>query len=761
MVLVDTKAAIRQAIALFQEGKLVPAGERCREITALDPDHAEAIHLLGVMAYQSGRHRDALDLIGRAIELNAKSPQFYNNAGLNHLALGDPQQAIRCYQRAIALDPNFIVSHMNLGNILKDLGRLDEALTQFHRVIAIDANHSHAHSCIGVVLAQQGNFGEAMAYHRRALSISPNDAEAHNNIGVAYKQQAMVADALAHYRRAAELDPTLFNAHSNLAVTLFEMGEAIPALAAARRALSLKETVATRETFARCAASLTAIPDTGPEFCGLLVRALAEPWYRPTELARVGVACLKVDPVIRKCMDAVGTAWPKRPSRGQLFGSSRLDEVSRNALLLTVLKSTQVCDPEFERFLTAMRFALLQTAEGDARPGQTKQSAWRLYSALAQQCFINGYIFAWTDEEREQAMSLRNKLEAALKSGADVPLLWPVAVASYFPLHVLDGANALLTRTWHDSVDAMLTQQVREPQQEAELRKEIPRITPIANDVSTRVRDFYEENLYPCWVRSVAVSRVENPRPGAQERQSILIAGCGTGQNVFETATAYTNVDVLAVDLSLSSLAYALRKTREAGLDNIRYAQADILELGSLDQRFELIEALGVLHHTSDPSKGWRVLLSLLRPGGYMRVGLYSELGRRRVSAAQAFFAQRGYGDSVDDIRRGRHDMWAAGEGDALLQSLGRCADFFTLGMCRDLLFHVQERRFTIPQIKDFLAENNVSFAGFILPGRVMAQYRSQFPQDRTATDLDLWHLYETRNPDTFTGMYQFWIRST
>ena len=88
---------------------------------------------------------------------------------------------------------------------------------------------------------------------------------------------------------------------------------------------------------------------------------------------------------------------------------------------------------------------------------------------------------------------------------------------------------------------------------------------------------------------------------------------------------------MLAVDLSLSSLCYAKRKTPAPFADRIEYAQGDILELGAIGRSFDLIDCAGVLHHMADPLEGWRVLLTLLRPGGIMHLGFYSELGRRDV----------------------------------------------------------------------------------------------------------------------------------
>jgi SAM-dependent methyltransferase len=241
-----------------------------------------------------------------------------------------------------------------------------------------------------------------------------------------------------------------------------------------------------------------------------------------------------------------------------------------------------------------------------------------------------------------------------------------------------------------------------------------------------------------------------------REGLDILIAGCGTGQHSIETAQRFFPAKVLAVDLSLASLSYAKRKTQGLGLTNIEYAQADLLQLASINRSFDVIEASGVLHHLRDPALGWRTLLALLRPGGVMHVGLYSALARADIVAGRDFIAARGYGRTAADIRQCRQDLLGSADGTPL-KDVSKYSDFFTVSECRDLLFHVQEHQLTIPQIKAFLTDNNLAFLGF---SNAPAQaYRARFPDDPALTDLDHWHVFETENPKTFVNMYQFWVQ--
>jgi len=160
-----------------------------------------------------------------------------------------------------------------------------------------------------------------------------------------------------------------------------------------------------------------------------------------------------------------------------------------------------------------------------------------------------------------------------------------------------------------------------------------------------------------------------------------------------------------------------------------------------------------VLHHLSDPAAGWRELLKLLRPSGLIRVGLYSELARADIVAGRQFIAERGFDTTAADIRRCRQEVLAS------LPALATFPDFFSTSGCRDLLFHVQEHRFSIPQIGEFLAAEKLSLIGFELHAGKLQNYRSTHPADRSMTDLKCWDAFEREHPTTFVGMYQFWCQ--
>ena len=225
------------------------------------------------------------------------------------------------------------------------------------------------------------------------------------------------------------------------------------------------------------------------------------------------------------------------------------------------------------------------------------------------------------------------------------------------------------------------------------------------------------------------------------------------------TAMLYPSADITAIDLSLASLSYAKDKAQALGLSNIEFYQADILNLDQLDQTFDVIECSGVLHHMDDSVKGWRCLLEKLVPSGRMHIGLYSEIARKDVVAARAYIAEKGFEPTHGGIRAARQAIIDLPDGHDARGVLSR-RDFYSISGCRDLIFHVQEHRFTIQKLHEALDSLGLDFQGFDLESaETRTAYKKAFPEDPKMLNLDNWAGFEEQNPDTFRGMYQFWCQ--
>jgi tetratricopeptide (TPR) repeat protein/SAM-dependent methyltransferase len=794
MAVASTIDLLQEGLSLHRRGAVDEAAARYGEVLRLDPANPDAHYYLGMLACQQQRFAAGAEHAQQALASDPRHVRAHVLLGRASSALGRSDEALTCFDRAIALAPDLAPAHSHRADILNDLGRTDEAIASYDRALALAPDgiedwfnrgmalhalerHHEAISSFDRVIAGRPNFApaylgrakalsdllrhdEALTDIDRALAIDPSLAEAWLGRGHFLRGQHRHEDALAAYDKASALKPDLAEAWLGRGSVLLATGQLGLAIGAARRALALNEAPHTKAFFAQCATFAGAGTDDGGEWRELVFRALSEAWIRPRELSGLCIALIKRSSIVRDCIARASEAWPERLTAAELCGPSGLAVLADDPLLACLLECSPVADVGLERLLTNVRHILLASGAADDEPGE---DLLRFYCAVARQCFINGYVFSTTEAETEKAKQLQTSLEAALTSGDPCPAIWPVIVGAYGPLNTVSNAEALLDRSlaggWPPCVQALIVQQVAEPLEERRIAAGIPMLTAIDDAVSRAVRQQYEESPYPRWVMAGPPARpgiLEERKP--EQIRDVLIAGCGTGLITVEFARQAARARFLAIDLSRASISYAERMAQKLGVKNVKFAQADIMGLASLGQDFDFIEASGVLHHLADPWAGWRILLSLLRPGGMMQVGLYSELARRHVVEARALIAQHGYRPIPQDIRRCREEIMAAGDG-TVLKSLTGVADFFTTNDCRDLLFHVQEHRTTLPDIKSFLAANDVEFAGFVLDAATRQRFVARFAEPGALLDLDCWHVFETELPNTFANMYQFGVQ--
>jgi tetratricopeptide (TPR) repeat protein/SAM-dependent methyltransferase len=754
------------AVIACQLGQFSDGIELARQSLASDPRQPRAHNMLGMASSRLGRHEEALASFDHAILLQPDFADAHGNRASALMELGRNAEAVASYERTVALQPGSVGDWLNLGTALHRVGREEDALAGYDRALALHPSFPEAHCNRGNVLARLGRHEEALASYERALAGNRSYVDALDGRGQALLALGRSEGALASFEEALALAPDRPGVLGILVDALLSQGSAasrMRALSAITRALAARETDATKALFVQCIKNRSFISDpVGVR--ALVLRALSEPWDRPADLAVPAASLVKLNPAVKDACARVARAWPDRILLENLSG--HLTAIADDELLRAVLETVPVCDVELERLLTAMRAIFLAGAhEGPTAPEE--DGLLRFFCALARQCFINEYVFDVNSDEIEGVRRLRERLVRAIGSGGSVPVLWLIAAASFLPLHTLPGVEALLDRPWSPAVAALLTQQVREPLEELRARDFMPRLTAAAG-ASHEVKQEYEENPSPRWVKTAPAGEPMTmeqffgswlePHPGRPDRIDILVAGCGTGQHLVEMARQFRGAQVLAVDPNRASLCYAKRQSLALGLKNIAFGEADVLALGDIDRTFDIVDAGGALHHMTDPWAGWRVLLALLRPGGFMRVGLSSRLGRSVVKAARGLVAERGYAPTVQEIRRIRQDVLALPDGE-LARNIVRHVDFFTTGACRDMLFSAGGRQVTLPEIAQFVGENGIEFVGFLADPTVIRQFQARFPQDRAVADLALWHAFEADNPDAFAGMYQFWVR--
>jgi len=802
--------ALQQGVAAHKAGKLQDAERLYRAILQSQPLHPDANHNLGVLAVSVNKADAALPLFKTALEANPKIEQFwlsyidalikekqFENArqvieqakkqglvGEKFDALAEKLTQINRATECVAPNSKKSLSFsekrkklsekkrkkQNFKSVSPPDGEVNNLLQQYQNKKYDEAEklarslterfpkHQFAWKMLGAVLAQTGRQSEAIDVNQTAVKLAPQDAGAHNNLGSTLKELGRFEEAKASFTQAIALKPSLAEAHSNLGVTLKQLGRLDEAVAAYFQALTLKpDLIETTENLASALRDVRFKSSNQvlyPTLVNLLTRGS---FARPSDVVDGIFSLLKHDPLI-------GELLADRSKIENIKGVISVIESLHNLPLLHHLM--RVCplpDLQLEELFVSMRRILIENLD------EVKESPAIVHflSTLSLHCFTNEYVYFESEKEIQLIGDLETEIAKTFADAAQPNLRQVLCLSSYRPLHRYNWCDKLEVL---DQITEVKTRIVKQPLAERVIKSDIPILGTTSDEVSLSVRQQYEENPYPRWVklfrplkkRSIEQHcdkvRLKLHSENIKEvaAPEILIAGCGTGQHSVEQAVGYSDCQVTAVDLSLASLAYAQRQSSELGVDNLNYLQADILGLHRLDKEFDMIQSSGVLHHMADPMAGWKVLTDLLRSGGLMKIGLYSELARASIVKIRKEIASLAIGSSEREIRRFRHSLINSRDEDH--QRLSSYKDFFSLSELRDLIFHVQEHRFTLPQIKNCLDELGLKFCGFESKD-ANSNFREFHGKEADIYDLTLWHRYEESNPQTFAGMYQFWCQ--
>ena len=227
-----------------KRGRVDESARACHEILRQDPEQADALRYMGIMAFRKGEIGRAVAYLERAVAARPAAADFRNDAGAARRAAKDLPAAEEHYRQAIALAPTLAAAYYNLGNLLRDRENREEAIIHYRAAIDRDPEYAAAHNNLGLVLRDLGQEEDAMDAFRSALAVQPLAADPHFNLAIGLKASGDIAGAIDHYRRAVKARPSFASAQSNLGVALIECGEPEAALPHFRAAIATQPDMA-------------------------------------------------------------------------------------------------------------------------------------------------------------------------------------------------------------------------------------------------------------------------------------------------------------------------------------------------------------------------------------------------------------------------------------------------------------------------------------------------------------------------------------
>ena len=785
------------AVKNHQKNNIKEAQNLYNKILEIDPNHSQTLNNLGIIFQVLGENQKAKECYEKATEIDSNHANAHNNLGVIFKKLGENQKAKNCFEKVIKINPNYADAHYNLGVIFKELGENQKAKECYKKATEIDSNHANAHNNLGNLFNDLEENQKAKECYEKVIKINPNQAGAHNNLGNIFNELRENQKAKNCFEKAIEINPNYAIAHNNLGSMFQKLGENQKAKNCFEKAIEINpnyvnahnnlgvifqklgEHQKTKECYQKAIEidpnninSLNSLSDflklyqfdyktetDKNNFKELLLLLFRKDNIKHSNIFS-NAKLLLLNNSEQNQLD-------KAINLGALLSNKILQRLLGEELFHLLLQKSISMDIFLEKLLTKLRCEILFNLENSDKDNLNKYFDFII--SLAEQCWLNEYLYVQSAKE----IDLVNKLKQKIENNEKINELQISILGCYIPLNssknIID--RLLNYKSSNLLFNDLISVQIKEPLKEKELAKSIKSLDIIEDLVSKKVQEQYEEHPYPRWRYTVEILPEgfinwlnKEIKPNKTEvndklnNPNVLIAGCGTGQHSI-LATRYKNANILAIDLSLASITYAKRKTEELKIKNIEYLHADILQLKKLNKKFDIIESSGVLHHTKDPIAGLKVLLDILEPHGYLKLGLYSKIARQHVVKARELIKERNYENITKDIKNFRQDILDK-RVDPLIQKVTAYLDFYSTSMTRDLLFHVQEHQFTIPQISKILKDLNLEFLGFFfLNPLVKKKFSKLFPEDKNNVSLDNWHQFEINNPDIFIGMYQFWVR--
>ncbi len=703
----------------------------------------------------------------QAIELYEKCAKSFPNhifSKLNlsflYYKLNNLEKAEKTIDEAIKLKPCLPNGYCIRGLILKSLNKYDQAELSLEKAIELDNNYFDAYINLGLLNKDSNKYNEAEEYYLKALEINDRSAIVHLNLGACYKEKQEIEKAILHTEKAIELDQKLGNCYLNLATIYNQNGDHKKSLSLAKKELLLnKNSELSYQLICELIKKGTLLKTSEKDNRQLLYNILNRKDISHRELFG------NINSLISKeKLEKLSIL------ESELHENNEFNILIDDKELVKALSLLIFCSPLWEKVLRNIRKNILVSYSDKDK---VSNSIFNFTISLGLQCFLNEYVYYISKEEEKKLQELKKNINNNRNQDYKLAIISCYQSLSSINNEIINLNNYISN---NKEFNNLINLQFKELNEEKKISKGIKKIGNIEDTISKEVKNQYELNPYPRWrynsyskenklnFLSVINSEIYpnqityNSAQLRNKKINILIAGCGTGIQVLE-ASRYSNCEITAIDLSNSSISYAKRKVYEYGLKNINFIEMDLLELKSLNQRFDLIECSGVLHHMNDPTKGLSSLFDVLEPKGFLKLGLYSKYARKEIQQARELIKEKDIKPNLDGIRSFRNDV-LNGE-IKQLNKITNWSDFYSTSMCRDLCFHSQENCYSLIEIKEMLKVSNLEFLGFTLSKDIKDKYQRDNKDLDSLKDLELWDKFEILNPNSFREMYQFWARKS
>ena len=640
----------------------------------------------------------------------------------------------------------------NLSSIKREQA-LQKAKSWAEKACAISLDtDAESHALLSRIELQMGNGVAALQSALASTEIAPDDARSWYALGHCFLFFKELHRAKEAFLESLDLDPVNAKAGESLAYTLFELG-AYPE--AFHKYRELSKTRSSNQHFrARLiqASAYVKADVYDPELEQDLLTYLS---WEGVDLHQIGGLCSSV--------------LEHKFGLSEKGSGAQFEEMANCPLLLCALRRTLIKSGLLEKLIMALRHEVLSFS---TQKGQLIRKYLPLCESISFYGINNEFILPMSEAESHIVNTLENIIDSSLLQVGCSPTDISGALMLYSmyrhwkQLSQFSTLKSFSDDSWSDSTRLLKHEHI---DSESELTTQFPSLSATAYS-SESIKNQYEEYPYPRWKTLNLMHPVnygsalqkefpdyDIPRPLFDSDLAVLVAGCGTGRHAIHIAKGFNNVKLLALDLSHASLSYAQARAEQYGCNNIDFKQADLTQCDLPKDTFGMAECSGVLHHIPEADKALTNILNALKPGGFLKLSLYSQYARRDINKLRDLFLSSTTRLTADQMKMIRQVILDSMPG-INTRHIIRSEDFYSLSGTKDLLFHEYEKPVNCLEIQAMLDHHQLKFVGFSgLQYSVKESFKAFHGASYNLQDLRQWHLFEQQNPDTFNAMYQFY----
>jgi len=231
---------IKVVIALYSNGQIQEALDSLETLIKNYPKEPLLFNINGVCYKAIGRLDAAVKNFEKALNIKPDYIEACFNLGVTHRELGQLNAAVKSYEKALNLKPDYTEAHFNLGNAYKELGQLEDAVMSYEKALSYKPDHANAHNNLGNALSDLGQLDDALKSYQKAVAIQPNFADAHNNLGLVFMELGQLDAAVKCYEKALTFKPDYAEVQNNLGTALSDLGQLHDAVKSYQKALAVK-----------------------------------------------------------------------------------------------------------------------------------------------------------------------------------------------------------------------------------------------------------------------------------------------------------------------------------------------------------------------------------------------------------------------------------------------------------------------------------------------------------------------------------------